>query len=153
MKNRPITLIQEIERIITLCDACTLSMVDQHGKPYAIPMNFGYRDRIFYFHSSPNGKKIKILKNNPAVTISLSTDHELRWQSEKVACSYSMKYRSVLATGSVSFIEDHEKKVDALNIIMKQYSDREFSYNDPAIRDVCVFKVPLDSLEGRAYGY
>jgi nitroimidazol reductase NimA-like FMN-containing flavoprotein (pyridoxamine 5'-phosphate oxidase superfamily) len=153
MKNRPITLIQEIERIIASCDACTLSLVDTDGKPYAVPMNFGYRDRVFYFHSSPTGKKIEALRNNPRVSISLSMDHELRWQSEKVACSYSMKYRSVLATGSVSFIEDHENKVDALNIIMKQYSDREFSYNDPAVRDVCVFKVLLDTLEGRAYGY
>jgi len=70
-----------------------------------------------------------------------------------VACSYSMKYRSVLASGKAVFLEKPEDKVEALNIIMSQYTDREYTYNVPAVRDVCVFKVALETLEGRAYGY
>ena len=106
MKNRVITLQDEKERIISSCDSCNVAMVDESGKPYVIPMNFGYHNHLIYLHSSQRGKKIDILKKNNSVCVSFSTDHLLRWQSEKVACSYSMKYRSVLAFGYVEFIEE-----------------------------------------------
>ena len=153
MKNRVIQLKEEIERIIMQCEVCNLAMVDLDNKPYVIPMNFGYEQDVVYLHSAQTGKKMDILAKNRQVSLSFSTDHELRWQSEKVACSYSMKYRSVLASGRVEFIEDLDEKVTALNIIMKNYTDKEFTYNDPALRDVAVFRVVLETLEGRAYGY
>ncbi len=153
MKNRVIQLKEEIERIILACDVCNLAMVDSDNKPYVIPMNFGYEQDVVYLHSAQTGKKMDILAKNRQVSLSFSTDHELRWQSEKVACSYSMKYRSVLASGRVEFIEDLDEKVTALNIIMKNYTKKEFTYNDPALRDVAVFRVVLETLEGRAYGY
>ena len=153
MKNRPITLKEEIERIMRSCDVCNLAMVDENNHPYVIPMNFGYDQDVIYLHSSRIGKKVGILENNPNVAVSFSTDHELRWQSEKVACSYSMKYRSVLAFGKVEFVEDREQKIDALNIIMKNYTDREYKYSEPSINEVLVFKVVVEKLEGRAYGY
>lgn len=153
MKNRIITLKEELERIIGKCDICNVAMVDEEGKPYVIPMNFGYNNNCIYLHSSQVGRKIEILKNNNSVCVSFSTDHLLRWQSKKVACSYSMKYRSVLAFGKVEFVYEPEKKIEALNEIMKQYTDKEYSYSDPSIKEVMVFKVNIEKLEGRAYGY
>ncbi len=153
MKNRPIKLKEELERIMSSCEVCYLSMVDQDNKPYVIPMNFGYKEDDIYLHSSQTGKKIDILNSNNNVCIAFSTDHVLRWQSENVACSYSMKYRSVLAYGKVEFVEDFNQKIDALNVIMAQYTKREFEYSNPAVKDVKVFKVIIEKLEGRAYGY
>ena len=153
MKNRIIGLKEEIERIIGKCEVCYIAMVDEENKPYVIPMNFGYKDDCIYLHSSQTGKKIDILGKNSNVCVSFSTDHLLRWQSENVACSYSMKYRSVLAYGKVEFVEDSNQKIEALNIIMSQYTKKEFSYSEPAVKDVKVFKVVVEKLEGRAYGY
>lgn len=153
MKNRKITLKEEIERIIKKCEVCNVAMVDLDGKPYVIPMNFGYNNNRIFLHSSQKGKKIDILKHNNSVCVSFSTDHLLRWQSEKVACSYSMKYRSVLAYGKVEFMTEQEDKINALNEIMKHYTDREYKYSDPSVKEVMVFKVNIQKLEGRAYGY
>ncbi|MHA1558578.1 MAG: pyridoxamine 5'-phosphate oxidase family protein [Alphaproteobacteria bacterium] len=153
MKNRIITLKEEIERIILSCEVCNLAMVDGDNRPYVIPMNFGYENNVIYLHSSQTGKKIDILKKNKQVSVSFSTDHDLSWQSEKVACSYSMRYRSVLASGHVEFVEEKEEKIAALNVIMKNYTDLPFKYSDPSIREVLVFKVVIEKLEGRAYGY
>jgi nitroimidazol reductase NimA-like FMN-containing flavoprotein (pyridoxamine 5'-phosphate oxidase superfamily) len=153
MKNRRITLKEEIERIINKCEVCNVAMIDTDGKPYVIPMNFGYADDCIYLHSSQQGKKIDSLKVNNNVCVSFSTDHQLRWQSENVACSYSMKYRSVLACGNVEFVNDPDEKVKALNVIMKQYTDKQFKYSDPSIREVMVFKVNVEKFDGRAYGY
>jgi len=153
MKHKTDIKPEEIEDIIGRCDVCNLSMVDQDGFPYVVPMNFGYRNNTVYFHGAPTGKKIDILRNNPKICISFSTDHELRYQNEKVACSWSMKYRSVIAYGVVKFVDDPEEKVKILNIIMTNYTDKEFKYSPPAVREVNVFKVEIEKVDGRVYGY
>jgi len=153
MRNKVLTFQSDIVDIIRHCQWCHVAMVDPQGKPYVIPMNFGFRDDTIYLHGAQEGKKITILKNNPDVCIQFSTDHVLRWQSEQVACSWSMKYRSVIAYGKVEFIEDPDEKVAALHTVMAQFSDKVFKFNPPAIREVCVMKVKVDRFEGRAYGY
>ena len=45
-----------------------------------------------------------------------------------------MRSKSVIAWGKVAYEEDFDKKVEALDIIMKQYSDKTFRYSDPAVR-------------------
>jgi nitroimidazol reductase NimA-like FMN-containing flavoprotein (pyridoxamine 5'-phosphate oxidase superfamily) len=153
MKSKTDLSDHEIEEIIKKCDVCNLAMVDSFNLPYVVPMNFGYEEGVIYFHGSSAGKKVEVLTLNNTVCVSFSTDHELRWQNDNVACSYSMKYRSVVAHGKVFFIDTPEDKINALNIIMKNYTERTFKYNDPAVRDVNVFKVIVYKLEGRVYGY
>lgn len=153
MKSRKLDFLPELETIIKKCESCTLSMTDLQGKPYAVPMNFGYQDGVLYLHAAPDGKKIEILKKQPSVCVSFSTDHELRWQHSEVACSYSMRYRSVLLFGNVSFIADVEQKQVALDVIMRHYTDQTYKYSLPALENVCVMQVVADQMEGRAYGY
>ena len=153
MKKRDLTFKPELERIIRKCEICNLAMVDESGFPYVLPMNFGFEGDYIYFHSAPAGRKIDIIKNNPNVCISFSADEQIRWVNEEVACSWGMKYRSVLAYGEVEIVDDFEKKEEALKIIMSNYSDREFTFNAPAVRDVFVFRVKIEKLHGRALGY
>jgi nitroimidazol reductase NimA-like FMN-containing flavoprotein (pyridoxamine 5'-phosphate oxidase superfamily) len=128
-------------------------MVDPEHKPYVLPFNFGYDKGVIYLHSAPEGKKINILANNNHVCISFSTDYQLRYQNEEVACSWSMKYRSVLAYGQVEFLTDPEEKSLALNVIMKKYARKEYSFNVPALDNVKVYKIVVTRFEGRVYGY
>ncbi len=153
MKVRQVYQQKEFDEVITRSQVCHLSMVDAEGAPYVVPMNFGYENGVVYLHSSPMGKKISILRDHPAVCLAFSTDYQLRYQNEEVACSYGMKYKSVILFGKVEFIEEIEAKTDAMNVIMKQYTGREFPYNLPAIREVCVFKLVPDQTTGRYYGY
>lgn len=153
MKNRKLTFKEELEGIIRKCLFCNVAMVDEENRPYVIPMNFGYADGAVYLHGSPVGRKNDILSVHPDVCISFSADHELRYVNEEVACSWSMRYRSVLVFGRVEFIEVTEEKINALHIIMSHYSGREFTYSGPAVRDVRVYKVAVERMEGRAYGY
>ena len=86
-----------------------------------------------------------------SVCINFSVDQQLRYQDEAVACSYSMKYRSVLCYGKVEFLEESADKVSALDIIMKQYAEREFRYNAPSLREVKVMRVKVVRVEGRGF--
>lgn len=153
MRHRSIAEKKEILQVITACQFCQVAMVDPEGLPYLLPMNFGFSDDIIYLHSAQKGKKIDILKQRPDVCVNFTTDHQLRYQSEQVACSWSMKYRSVLCYGKVHFLKDSDEKVHALNMIMRNYSDRAFSYNAPSIQEVNCWIVPVDRFEGRVYGY
>lgn len=153
MKNRPIISKTQQEAIILKCQTCSIAMVDQQGKPYVLPMNFGFADDHIYFHGSATGKKVDVLRNQPDICIAFSTDHELRYVDEEVACSWSMRYRSVLAYGKAEIVENPEEKVNILNVIMSHYTGRTFEYNAPSIKEVMVFKVKIDKLEGRVYGY
>lgn len=142
------------EPILKASEVCHVGMVDGENKPYTLPMNFGFDGENIYLHSGPEGKKISILNQNPDVCLSFSSDYKLYHQSEDVACSYGMRYRSVLIYGKVEFVDDEAEKQRILNIVMKQYTGRDdYNYNSPAIRNVKVMRVKISQLEGRSFGY
>lgn len=153
MKNRIVENSDEILEIIAKCEVCYVSMIDIEGMPYVVPLNFGYENGVLYLHGAKEGKKIAALKHNPKVCVAFSTDHLLRYQHEQVACSWSMKYRSVLLYGEVEFINDEQERIEALNVMMRKYAKRDFKFNMPAVREVLPFKVVATKIEGRAYGY
>lgn len=149
MRDNKIFDIAEIEKIFAECKYCNMAMVTPDGEPYVIPMNFGYKNRTLYFHAGPKGQKLDFLRNNPKVCVSFSTGHELRYQNEQVACSYSMKFKSILAKGKVEFVPEKEDKIAALDIIMSQYASLDFKYSDPAVNNVVVFKLPIEEMDAR----
>ena len=153
MRHRILTEQSEIEQIIRKCQVCHIAMVDPDGQPYLLPFNFGYENNILYFHSARMGKKMSVLTNNPNVCVEFSTDYLLRFQNENVGCSYSMKYRSVLAYGKVEFIDDPDQKIRIMNIIMKNYASGDFTYSLPSINEISCWIVKIDKLEGKINGY
>ena len=63
-----------------------------------------------------------------------------------------MRSKSVIAWGKVAFVDDAEGKVEALNQIMRQYSDKTFRYSDPAIRNVKIWKVAVEEITCKEFG-
>lgn len=153
MRSNCFTDKEAIASIILDCQVCYVGMVDKDNIPYVVPFNFGYDNGYIYLHSAREGRKMDILKKNNRVCVTFSTGHELRHQSEGVACSYSMKYRSVMAFGHVEFIEDFDRKVEIMNKVMKHYTGKEFSYNAPSIKEVATYRVVIDEMTGKKLGY
>ena len=142
----------QLESIILRCDACFVGITDLDGNPYVIPMNFGYADGVIYLHSAPEGEKLEMLGRNNHVCITFSVGHQLVYQHEKMACSYSMRSDSVLCRGKVSFIEDMDEKRRALNIMMRKYTKSDFTYSEPSVRNVKVWQVHVEQMTGKAIG-
>lgn len=141
-----------IEKIIKSELVCYVGMIDVDNLPYVIPMNFGYENDIIYLHSAQEGKSIESLSINPNICITFCEQPQLTYQNEEVACSYRVRGSSVIAQGKVEFIENFEEKIKALNIIMKQYTERIFTYSVPAINNVKVWKVNIEKVSARDFG-
>lgn len=152
MKTIAITEPAEIEAIIRQCAYCTVGIIDLEGNPYVLPMNFAYCDGVIYLHSGPEGSKIKMLERHPRVCITFCEGHELVYMHRQVACSYSMKSRSVMCRGNVRFIEDMDEKRRVLDALMQQYTDNECKYAEPALRNVKVWEVKVDKLTCKSFG-
>lgn len=152
MKTLVHTEKEHIEATIRSCNICFVGMADTDGTPYVIPMNFGYHEGVIYLHSGQEGRSISILERNPKVCITFSTGHNLVFQHPEVACSYSTRSKSVIASGNVRFEEDFDKKTEALNIIMKQYSDKEFRYSDPAVKNVKIWVIEPETITCKEFG-
>ncbi len=149
-KEKEITDKKEIEQIFKEALVCRLGMFD--GKmPYVVPLNFGYRDNILYFHSALVGRKVDILKKNPNVCFEIDISGKTII-SEK-ACNWSMSFQSIIGEGKVRFLDDETDKINALNIIMAHYSDEgEWDFNKKMMEKTFVFKVEIDKISVKRSG-
>jgi uncharacterized protein len=143
-----------IEAILQDSDYCVISISDNNN-PYIVPMNFGFRDNNLYLHSSSEGRKIEILKVNNKVSFGVEIKTKLV-RSEK-ACNWGMKYMSVIGFGFAHFIENRNKKIEALDIIMDKYSNKDygnsFQYSETALDQIVVIKVEITKLTCKISGY
>lgn len=152
MKTIAITDPVEIEDIIRKCPYCMVGITDLQGNPYVIPMNFAYRDGVIYLHSGPDGGKLEMVKQHPQVCITFCEGHELVYMHRQVACSYSMKSRSVICRGNVRFIEEMDEKRNILDLVMRHYVDYEFKYSEPAVRNVKIWEVKMEKMTCKSFG-
>jgi nitroimidazol reductase NimA-like FMN-containing flavoprotein (pyridoxamine 5'-phosphate oxidase superfamily) len=148
-KEKEITEASAIEAIITKSLVCRLALSDDNS-PYIVPLCFGYEDKVLYFHGSLKGKKIDIIRKNQKVCFEFDINTEIVKAED--ACHWSMKYQSVIGFGKAVFLEDKEEKRKAFNIIMSQYSDRTFQFNDDTLKGMVVIKVEIESMTGKQSG-
>ena len=57
-----------------------------------------------------------------------------------------MRYKSVIGFGKAIFVEDVEEKRRALEIIMRQYSDRSFSFPEQSVASTTVIGVEIEGM-------
>src|ERR1035437_36986 len=152
MRTTIITERSEMEAVINQCDVCFIGLTEEDGTSYVIPMNFGYSNGEIILHSAPEGKHLRLLALSNRICVTFCTDRQLVYQHPDVACSYSMLSKSVICKGSVTFIENVEEKIMALNLTMKNYTDRAFKYSTPALMNVKVWKVTVDEMTGKSFG-
>jgi nitroimidazol reductase NimA-like FMN-containing flavoprotein (pyridoxamine 5'-phosphate oxidase superfamily) len=144
--DKEITDKKAIDEIISRSKVCKLAMCEGN-LPYIVPMCFGFKDNTLYFHSAPKGKKIEILKKNPNVCFEFEILTQVI-QSAK-ACKWGMKYRSVIGFGTAGFVTDDELKRQAFDIIMNQYADGSFLYEEASLKSIIIIKVDIHTMTGK----
>lgn len=142
---------EEAGKIIRACKTCYLAM-SHNDFPYVLPMNFALDGNYVILHSAQSGRMWETLKLNQNVCINWITGEELAWQDVKVGCSYRVKSKSVLVEGKVEFVDDFDEKTRCLNLLMAQYSDREFKFSKPAVENVGIIKVLIEKISAKEFG-
>jgi nitroimidazol reductase NimA-like FMN-containing flavoprotein (pyridoxamine 5'-phosphate oxidase superfamily) len=139
----------EIDNIIRSAKVCRLGM-SADDQPYIVPLCFGYEAGSLFFHSAGEGKKLDMLEVNSNVCFEFDLDHALN-QAEK-PCDWGMTYRSVIGFGTASVVDDIEAKRQGFDAIMRQYSDRSFTYPDGELKGTSIIKVQIHSMTGKKNG-
>lgn len=153
MKTIELTDRAAIASVAERCPYCMLGMVDDEGLPYVLPMNFAWTDEGVYLHSGPQGRKVSLLESGPTVCLTFCEGAELVWMDREMACSYSMKSRSVIVRGKVSAITDPAEKRRALMLLMRHYTCQEdLRMSDVAVAHARVWRVPLEQVTCRSFG-
>ncbi len=91
----------------------TLAMCEG-GRPYQVSMNYAFdeRERCFYAHCAPEGRKIGILRANPAVWGQVVEDRGY------VVGKCEHSYRTVGFEGEVEFVDDLAERRRALEAMI-----------------------------------
>lgn len=148
-KDKEISDSKEMADIIGRATYCHLALADE-GRPYGVPLCFGFREGVLYLHSAPKGRKLAIIEQNPKVCVAFVADAAPRPGSSP--CNWTMTYESVVGFGEAEILKDLSEKRDALDIIAAQY-DRDWpetgDFPDAELRATTVIRVRLTAMTGK----
>jgi uncharacterized protein len=138
---------EQVESLLKEAVVVRLALCDG-DLPYIVPVNFGFDGDKLYFHSGNKGSKVAIIEKNPRVAFELDADVAVVRKEE--ACKWSMRYRSIVGTGTARLITDESGKKKGLDSLMFHHAPGEtFSYSDGMMSAVNVYEITVDSLRYR----
>jgi uncharacterized protein len=139
----------DLRRVLRSTKYVTVAMVDGAG-PYLVTLSHGYDEQAdcLYFHCAPKGRKLDALRKDPRVYGQALID--LGYQQGK--CDHL--YETVQFEGTVTFLEDHDEKVHALEVMIRQIDDDPepviAEQTQPSSVDkVTIGRIDISSLSGK----
>ena len=143
-RERLITDQEQIKHILDTAKVLRLGLAVDN-EPYVVPMNYGYiledEKLVIYLHSAVRGKKLDMIRANPKVFFELDCD--LTPFDGKVACQYGLSYSSIMGRGEARIVEDVEEKKQAMSILMKTQTGKDFSFEDRLVSIVAVIHIDV----------
>ena len=151
-KDRQITDLEAIRAILDKAKVLHLAMIDG-DRPYVVPLNYGYTLEngalTLYLHSAREGRKLDVLRQNDRVAFVLETNVS-QVSGGDIPCKYSEAYASVMGEGTAVLLDDPVQKIEALQILMKTQTGREFAFTPAMAESVAVIRVNVDSFTAKA---
>ncbi len=116
-----------------------------NNEPYVVPMNYGYTVEegklVLYLHSAMRGKKLDMIRANPNVFFELDCD--LTPFAGEKPCQYGLSYSSIMGRGKAQIVEDVEEKMQAMTVLMKTQTQKDFSFNESLVSIVAVIRIDV----------
>ena len=143
-RERQITDPEQIRRILDTAKVLHLGLAVDN-EPYVVPMNYGYTMEegklVLYLHSAVRGKKLDMIRANSRVFFEMDCD--LLPFEGKVPCQYGLAYSSLMGRGNARIVEDLEEKKQAMSILMKTQTDKDFGFEDRLVSIVAVIRIDV----------
>lgn len=125
-----------------------LTVLGDDGYPYGVPVNYTCRGDSIYIHSAQRGHKIDAVLRNARVGFTVIAEDEV------VPATFSTNYRSAIAFGSATMVNEAAEKRQALLDLLAKYSPQD---PEAGIREietdwdrVCIIKIRLEHMSGKA---
>ena len=143
-RERQITDPKQIISILDTAKVLHLGLAVDN-EPYVVPMNYGYQMEdgklVLYLHSAVRGKKLDMIQANPKVFFEMDCD--LLPFEGVVPCQYGLAYSSLMGRGTARIVEDVEEKMQAMSILMKTQTEKDFSFNEKLVSIVAVIRIDV----------
>ena len=117
-----------------------------NNEPYVVPMNYGYTMEdgklTVYLHSAVRGKKLDMIRANPRVFFEIDCD--LMPFEGRVPCQYGLVYSSLMGRGTAVLVDDVEEKKQAMTLLMKTQTGKDFTFEDRLVTIVSVIRIDVE---------
>ena len=139
--------ITDVDQIRAILDKATVLRLGLavDNEPYIVPMNYGYTMEegklTFYLHSAMRGRKLDMIRANSRVFIELDCD--LTPFEGVKPCQYGLSYSSIMARGEARIVENVEEKMQAMTMLMKTQTGKDFSFDEKLVGMVAVIRVDV----------
>ncbi len=107
---------EESISIIERATSGTLALLGDDDYPYAVPISFVYHDGCLYFHSAVEGHKIDAIRRHDKASFCVIDQDDVHGEQ------YTTFFRSVIAFGHISIIEDEDEKIAAARMLGNRYN-------------------------------
>ena len=150
-----------------------ISVVDNEGNPYSLPLSIVRDGDILYFHSAKGGTKVEVLADNKCVNIvfvgevnvpdNFSKDEleDMAKDESKgiqfISKVFTTQFESAIVKGRVKLIEDRDEKIKAMKLICVKYTPSKMDYFDIAIKagldKTNVYAISIEELTAKRKKY
>jgi len=146
-RDKEITDRELISKIIRDSKVCRLGLA-KNNDPYVVPVSFGYDGTSIIFHTASEGKKIDYINANNSVCFEF--EDEVQVVPDEISpCKWTFSFQSVIGYGKINELVEANEKINWLNLIMKQYSDKEWPIDPKKLKSVRVWKITINRIAGK----
>lgn len=139
------------EETIEIFQRNTSGVLSLMGKeyPYGVPLSYVYDRGKIYFHCAKKGYKLELIAENERACFTVID------QDEIVPDEFTTYFRSAMAFGKVSVIEQLDERIEALRKLGEKYSpgpllekkmEQEIQRELPA---VCMLSFIIEEMSGK----
>jgi nitroimidazol reductase NimA-like FMN-containing flavoprotein (pyridoxamine 5'-phosphate oxidase superfamily) len=134
--------------VIAQAEYGILSLVDEMGNPYAVPISHVLVDNTIYIHGAHSGTKLDLIAQHSRVCFTCVSSTYL------IAQEFTTDYKSAIAYGDASVVDSDEEKDRALDAIVQKYAP-EFpreaeKYIQKHYSATTVIKIEIDYITAKA---
>ena len=139
---------QRATELIRIAEYGVLSMIDEDGQPYAIPVNHVWDgEDCLYIHCAPEGKKLRAIAKNPNVCLCIVGDVNL------LPSKFTTEYESVVIRGLARIGLDEEERMNALHLLINklspEYKQLGEKYTQASFHRTEIIKIKMLQFSGK----
>jgi nitroimidazol reductase NimA-like FMN-containing flavoprotein (pyridoxamine 5'-phosphate oxidase superfamily) len=140
---------EEIGKLLAEVTLGHLATVSKDGQPYVIPLNFVILEGKIYFHGRGQGQKIDNLSFEPRVCFEAAIEDG--YTQGPGACSTTARFRSAIAVGTASIVEDKDKVILVLTQFSRKYAPQhaEPDFPEEHLSKTTVIEVTVTKWTGK----